>query len=86
MRVDGERVGSRDAVLKAGSTYLLQAGKRAFARVTLTRSPESFREPLTPAKGRLYCAPPSSGGPEKDGPGGFVSHVIVLYGAPWTRA
>ena len=38
VRVDGERVGARDAVLKAGSTYLLQAGKRAFARVTLTRS------------------------------------------------
>jgi tyrosyl-tRNA synthetase len=38
VRVDGERVGSRDAVLKAGSSYLLQAGKRAFARVTLTRS------------------------------------------------
>ena len=38
VRVDGERVGSRDAVLKAGSTYLLQAGKRSFARVTLTRS------------------------------------------------
>jgi tyrosyl-tRNA synthetase len=38
VRVDGERVGSRDAILKAGSTYLLQAGKRAFARVTLTRS------------------------------------------------
>jgi tyrosyl-tRNA synthetase len=38
VRVDGERVGGRDAVLKAGSTYLLQAGKRAFCRVTLTRS------------------------------------------------
>ncbi len=38
VRVDGERVGSRDAVLKVGSTYLLQAGKRAFSRVTLTRS------------------------------------------------
>jgi len=38
VRVDGERVGDRDAVLEAGSTYLLQAGKRAFARVTLTRS------------------------------------------------
>jgi tyrosyl-tRNA synthetase len=38
VRVDGERVGSRDAVLKAGSTYLVQAGKRSFARVTLTRS------------------------------------------------
>jgi tyrosyl-tRNA synthetase len=38
VRVDGERVGSRDAELKAGSTYLLQAGKRGFARVTITRS------------------------------------------------
>ena len=38
VRVDGERVGSRDAVLEAGSTYLLQAGKRGFARVTLKRS------------------------------------------------
>ena len=38
VRVDGERVGSRDAVLEAGSTYLLQAGKRAFARVTVKRS------------------------------------------------
>ncbi len=38
VRVDGERVGGRDAVLRAGSTYLLQAGKRAFSRVTLTRS------------------------------------------------
>ena len=38
VRVDGERVCVRDAVLKAGATYLLQAGKRAFSRVTLTRS------------------------------------------------
>jgi tyrosyl-tRNA synthetase len=38
VRVDGERVGSRDAVLAAGSTYLLQAGKRGFARVTLNRA------------------------------------------------
>jgi len=38
VRVDGERVGSRDAVLEAGSTYLLQAGKRAFARVTIAGS------------------------------------------------
>jgi tyrosyl-tRNA synthetase len=38
VRVDGERVGSRDAVLEAGSTYLLQAGKRGIARVTLRRS------------------------------------------------
>jgi len=38
VRVDGVRVGSRDAVLEAGSTYLLQAGKRAFARVTIAGS------------------------------------------------
>ena len=38
VRVDGERVGSRDAVLEAGSTYLLQAGKRAFVRVSIRRS------------------------------------------------
>jgi len=38
VRVDGERVGSRETVLEAGSTYLLQAGKRGFARVTLSRA------------------------------------------------
>ena len=38
VRVDGERVATRDAVLETGSTYLLQAGKRGFARVTLKRS------------------------------------------------
>jgi len=38
VRVDGERVGGRDAVLEAGSTYLLQAGKRGIARVTIKRS------------------------------------------------
>ena len=38
VRVDGERVGSKDAVLRAGSSYLLQAGKRGFARVTLRKS------------------------------------------------
>jgi tyrosyl-tRNA synthetase len=38
VRVDGERVGHRDATLEAGSTYLLQAGKRAFARVTIRKS------------------------------------------------
>ncbi len=37
VRVDGERVGSREAALDAGSTYLLQAGKRAFARVRLNK-------------------------------------------------
>ena len=37
VRVDGDRVGARDAVLEAGSTYLLQAGKRGIARVTIKR-------------------------------------------------
>jgi tyrosyl-tRNA synthetase len=35
VRVDGERVSARDAALKAGSTYLIQAGKRGISRVTL---------------------------------------------------
>jgi tyrosyl-tRNA synthetase len=35
VRVDGEKVESRDQVLTPGSTYLLQAGKRAFARVLI---------------------------------------------------
>ncbi len=38
VRVDNEKVGSKDAVLRAGSSHLLQAGKRGFARVTLRRS------------------------------------------------
>jgi tyrosyl-tRNA synthetase len=38
VRVDGERAGSREATLEAGSTYLLQAGKRGFARVTIKKS------------------------------------------------
>jgi tyrosyl-tRNA synthetase len=38
VRVNGERVGSRDAVLETGSTYLLQAGKRGIARVVLRKS------------------------------------------------
>ena len=38
VRVDGDRVGSRDAALEAGSSYLLQAGKRAFARVAIKKS------------------------------------------------
>jgi tyrosyl-tRNA synthetase len=37
VRVDGEKVGSRDQVLAPGSTYLLQAGKRAFARVLIRK-------------------------------------------------
>jgi tyrosyl-tRNA synthetase len=35
VRVDQERVSARDAALKAGCTYLIQAGKRGIARVTL---------------------------------------------------
>ncbi len=38
VRVDGERADSKEALLKAGSSYLLQAGKRGFARVTLRKS------------------------------------------------
>ncbi len=38
VRIDGERVESRDTALAAGSSYLLQAGKRGIARVTLRRS------------------------------------------------
>ncbi len=38
VRVDGERVEARDTALTTGSTYLLQAGKRGFARVTLKKS------------------------------------------------
>jgi len=38
VRVDGERVGSRDAALAAGSSYLLQTGKRGIARVTLRKA------------------------------------------------
>jgi tyrosyl-tRNA synthetase len=37
VRVDGERISSRDAVLPAGSTVLIQAGKRGISRVTLRR-------------------------------------------------
>ncbi len=37
IRLDGERIGDRDAVLEAGSTHLLQAGKRGFRRVTILR-------------------------------------------------
>lgn len=37
VRVDGERVESRDAVLAAGRTYVLQVGKRRFANVHLKK-------------------------------------------------
>ena len=33
VRVDGEKVGSRDARLEAGQSYVIQVGKRKFARV-----------------------------------------------------
>jgi tyrosyl-tRNA synthetase len=35
VRVDGERVGDRDATLAAGATYVVQVGKRSFARVSV---------------------------------------------------
>ncbi|MFZ2507733.1 MAG: tyrosine--tRNA ligase [Steroidobacteraceae bacterium] len=38
VRIDGERVESRDTALDVGSSYLLQAGKRGIARVSLRRS------------------------------------------------
>jgi tyrosyl-tRNA synthetase len=38
VRVDGLRVGSRDATLAAGGSYLLQAGKRGIARVKLRKT------------------------------------------------
>jgi tyrosyl-tRNA synthetase len=38
VRVDGERVESRDTALAAGASYLLQAGKRGIARVNLRKS------------------------------------------------
>ncbi len=38
VRIDGERVESRDTALDVGSSYLLQAGKRGIARVSLRKS------------------------------------------------
>ncbi len=38
VRIDGERVESRDTALAVGGSYLLQAGKRGIARVTLRKS------------------------------------------------
>jgi len=35
VRVAGERIADREAMLAAGATYVVQAGKRAFARVTI---------------------------------------------------
>jgi len=37
VRVDGERISARDAALPAGSTVLIQAGKRGISRVTLCK-------------------------------------------------
>lgn len=37
VRVDGERVESRDATLAPGATYVVQVGKRRFARVDLKK-------------------------------------------------
>jgi len=36
VRIDGERVTDRDLSIGAGSTHVLQVGKRRFARVTIT--------------------------------------------------
>ena len=36
VKIDGERVDSRDQVIKAGTTHIYQVGKRRFARVALT--------------------------------------------------
>ncbi|MGH7887816.1 MAG: tyrosine--tRNA ligase, partial [Candidatus Binatia bacterium] len=38
VRVDGERVDSKDATLAAGQSYLVQTGKRGIARVTLRKN------------------------------------------------
>ena len=35
VRIDGEKVEDRDALLRVGETYLLQVGKRRFARVSV---------------------------------------------------
>jgi tyrosyl-tRNA synthetase len=35
VRLNGEKVGDRTAILKAGESVVLQVGKRKFARVTL---------------------------------------------------
>jgi tyrosyl-tRNA synthetase len=35
VKVDGEKVSDRDLVIKPSRTFLLQVGKRGFARVTL---------------------------------------------------
>jgi tyrosyl-tRNA synthetase len=35
VKIDGEKVNSKDVVLKAGTSFILQVGKRRFAKVTL---------------------------------------------------
>jgi len=37
VRVDGERISDRDARLNAGGTYIVQVGKRKFARIRITK-------------------------------------------------
>ncbi len=39
VRVDGERVADRDTALAAGATYVVQVGKRGWARVTVRSEP-----------------------------------------------
>ena len=37
VRVDGERISDRDTALEPGNTYVIQVGKRKFARVLITK-------------------------------------------------
>ena len=37
VRVDGERISDRDTALEPGNTYVIQVGKRKFARVRITK-------------------------------------------------
>ncbi|MEX0387250.1 tyrosine--tRNA ligase [Spiribacter onubensis] len=39
VRIDGERVESRETILAAGGEYVLQVGKRRFARVRIQKNP-----------------------------------------------
>jgi tyrosyl-tRNA synthetase len=36
VKIDGERVESRDQIVQAGTTHIYQVGKRRFAKVSLT--------------------------------------------------
>jgi tyrosyl-tRNA synthetase len=38
VKVDGEKVSDKSLKLAAGSTYVLQVGKRKFAKVTLDKA------------------------------------------------